>query len=101
MREAFAGHSGQVGQTGAGTSAAAGSAAGGSSVVGSSQHPGAQATTGAPVSTGAPFRWADENGIFSEKWFEKLPDELRGHASLKSIGTVQDLAKSYIHTKGM
>src|SRR5688572_27643441 len=69
---------------------------------GSSQHPGSGESRSMGSGSGeASFRWADENGTFSERWMDRLPEEIRGHASLKSIGSVQDLAKSYIHTKGM
>jgi hypothetical protein len=55
-----------------------------------------QATTTTPLPN-----WISDDGKLDPKWLEKLPEDLRGHASIQSIGTVQDLAKSYIHTKGL
>jgi hypothetical protein len=95
-RSAESGTGGSVGTGGVPVAGGAGSSAtDGSLFNGSSQHGGSRET-----GAGA-FRWADENGLFSERWTDRLPEEIRGHASLKAIGTVQDLAKSYIHTKGM
>lgn len=52
-------------------------------------------------SSGQSWTWADEGGKFSEGWLDKLPEELRGEASLKVVDSVGNLAKSYVATKKM
>jgi len=52
-------------------------------------------------STPAPWTWAKEDGSFSEGWLDKLPENLRGHSSLKVMPSLVDLAKSYVETKSM
>lgn len=47
------------------------------------------------------WNWAREDGVFHEGWAERLPENIRGHASLKVIGSLPDLAKSYVETKAM
>lgn len=56
-----------------------------------------------PGGTGTPpaFSWAKEDGTLSEGWLDKLTPELRGNPSLRVIGSVPDLAKSYVETKGL
>lgn len=48
---------------------------------------------------GTGFTWAKEDGTFSDGWIERLPQDLRGEASLKVLPGVIDLAKSYVSTK--
>ena len=58
---------------------------------------------GAPAA-GAPatsWAWAKEDGTLAEDWTSKLPDEIKGEASLGIIKTLPDLAKSYLATKKM
>ncbi len=43
----------------------------------------------------------DDTGIFSEGWQERLPGELKTHASLKVMPSIEALAKSYVETKAM
>jgi len=43
----------------------------------------------------------DEAGAFADGWSDRLPGDLRGHASLKALGSLNDLAKSYVETKAM
>lgn len=56
------------------------------------------ATTPEP---GGQWAWTQSDGGFSEGWTEHLPEQLRGHASLKTINSLPDLAKSYVETKAM
>ena len=50
----------------------------------------------------SPWSWtADEAGTFSEGWQGKLGGDLKDHPSLAPIGSLEDLAKSYVHTKQM
>ncbi len=59
-------------------------------------------TDPAPSPTPSPapaWSWADEGGKLNESWLSKLPAELQGNDSLKVIGTLPDLAKSYVETK--
>lgn len=58
-----------------------------------------QATSPATQSASAGFTWAKEDGSFSEGWIDRLPEDLRGNASLRVLGSVPDLAKSYVETK--
>lgn len=62
---------------------------------------GGQAAASAAVVTPTTFTWAKEDGSFSDGWLEKLPEDLKGNASLKSIGSLPDLAKSYVATKAL
>lgn len=66
---------------------------------------GGTAPAAAPVATGAtpqPGGWfKDDSGSFAENWHSKLPGELKDHASLKSIPSLELLAKNYVETKGM
>jgi hypothetical protein len=59
-------------------------------------------STDTPTSAEQPspgFAWAKEDGSFHEGWLEKLPEDLRGNASLRVLGSLPDLAKSYVETK--
>lgn len=56
---------------------------------------GAGAASGA-VST---WNWAKEDGTLDPGWLAKLPAEYQGAESLKVIGNIPDLAKSYVETK--
>lgn len=102
-----AGAGGQ-GAAGGGQTIFGGGGAGGSSA-GSSQHAGAagggqgggDAGAGAAAAGGQGWNWTKEDGTFSEGWFDKLPDGLKGNASLKTIHSLPDLAKAFIETKGL
>lgn len=59
---------------------------------GSSQH--SQTNGNEPA-----FTWAKEDGSLDPAWIERLSPELKGNPSLKPIGTIHDLAKSYVETK--
>jgi hypothetical protein len=61
--------------------------------------PPAPSPNAAPAPASNP--WAKEDGTFAEKWVDRLPEDLRTNPSLLSIGSVQDLAKSYALTKAM
>src|SRR6185503_523723 len=41
------------------------------------------------------------DGAFNDGWLERLPETLRGNASLKVLGSLPDLARSYVETKAM
>jgi hypothetical protein len=43
----------------------------------------------------------DDTGTFAEGWQERLPGELKTHASLKVMPSIEALAKSYVETKAM
>lgn len=84
--------------------AGGGSGGGGTLLSGGSAEGSSQQQAAAPAvgeGAAAPWSWAKEDGAFNEGWLEKLPDNLRGNASLKVIGSVSDLAKSYVETKGL
>ena len=80
-----------------GDPAAAGS---GNGAFSSSQHV-SQPSSETGSTASAPWTWAKEDGSFNDGWAERLPEQIRGHASLKVIGSLPDLAKSYIETKAM
>jgi hypothetical protein len=50
---------------------------------------------------GSGWTWAKEDGALNDGWLDRLPGDLRGHASLKVIGSLPDLAKSYVETKSL
>lgn len=54
-----------------------------------------------PGATPPAWSWAAEDGTLSEGWQDKLPDELKGNASLKTINSVPLLAKAFAETKAM
>lgn len=58
----------------------------------------AAAPAAAPVS--APS-FVNPDGSFADNWLESLPPDIRTSASLAPIKNIGDLAKSYVHTKGM
>lgn len=77
--------------------ASGGGEGGGSTTLLSGQQGGGQQQQ---QSSAAPaFAWAKEDGTLDTGWIEKLPEGLRGEASLRSISTLPDLAKSYVETK--
>lgn len=45
------------------------------------------------------FSWTSPEGALSAGWTDRLPEELRGNASLKTVTSLPDLAKSYVETK--
>ena len=98
------GSSQHAGAAGGGQTIFGGAGAGGSSA-GSSQHAGGgqggDAGAGAGAASGQGWSWAKEDGTFSDGWFDKLPDGLKGNPSLKTIQTLPDLAKAFIETKGL
>ena len=86
------GGSGGGGDGGAGGSGAAG----GATLLG-----GASGGDGGGSFTPPPVSWVKDDGSFSEGWLDRLPDDLKGHASLKVLPSLTDLAKSYVQTKSM
>lgn len=92
---------GAGGTGGGGTAAAAAPAAGGASttLLGDAAAAGGGQQQQAGGGQPGAWSWAKEDGTFSEGWLDKLPGDLNGHASLRSIGNVPDLAKSYVETK--
>lgn len=52
-----------------------------------------------PAGAAPAWAWAKEDGTFSDGWIEKLPAEMHSEASLKTIGSVGDLAKAFTATK--
>jgi hypothetical protein len=75
-----------------------GGAAGGATLLGGD---GGAAPAAGESAAPAAWTWAKEDGSFSEGWVDKLPENLRGHAALKVMPSVIDLAKSYVETKSM
>lgn len=54
------------------------------------------------ASANAPASWfKDDAGTFAEGWFDRLPGDLKGQASLKAMPSLEALAKSYVETKRM
>lgn len=47
----------------------------------------------------APTGWTNDAGAFAEGWSDRLEGDIKGHASLKALGSVGDLAKAYVETK--
>jgi hypothetical protein len=82
-------------ESGAGGASAAAPAAGGAATL----LPGSGSSSQQSEASSSSWNWAKEDGSLSDGWLEHLPDGLRGHASLKPIGSLQDLAKSYVETK--
>lgn len=70
--------------------------AGSSPAAGSSQQP--PASQSAPPSQSSQ-PWIQEDGSFAPNWIERLPEDIRGEASLRVVPSVADLAKSYVATK--
>lgn len=73
-----------------------GAAGGGTTLLG-----GASGGDGGGSSAPPPASWVKDDGSFSEGWLDRLPDDLKGHASLKVLPSLTDLAKSYVQTKSM
>ena len=101
-----AGAGGQGAGGGGQTIFASGGAGAGASGGGSSQHAGATgggqgAGDAGAAGAGQAWTWAKEDGTFAEGWHDKLPDGLKGNPSLKTIGSLPDLAKAFIETKGL
>lgn len=69
--------------------------------------PGAASSAGpvsagtAASSSGSTWTWAGQDGKFSEGWHDHLPDGLKNNPSLKTFGSLPDLAKAYVETKGL
>lgn len=53
----------------------------------------------APATTPAAWSYTKEDGTFNDGWLDKLPDDLKGNPSLKVVGSIGDLAKSFVETK--
>lgn len=85
---------------GAGDGGSGGAGSGGV-LGGSSQQSSGQQSSQQQGSIAQPWTWADEGGKFADGWIDKLPEELRGEASLKVVDSVGNLAKSYVATKKM
>lgn len=82
----------------AANSSGAGVAAGANTLLagaGAGANAGAGAGTGASATPG----FIKDDGSFSPNWLEKLPEDIRGSDSLKTIQSLPDLAKNYIETK--
>lgn len=75
--------------------------AGGSNGDGSSGGSSQQQQQSGGAGGGQAWTWAKEDGTLSEGWADKLPETLKGHASLKTIHTLPDLAKAFVETKGL
>lgn len=91
---------GEGGEGASGGAGDGGGAAGGSTLLGGAADAGG-ASGGDGTATPAAWSWAKEDGTFSEGWVDKLPENLRGHSSLKVMPSVIDLAKSYVETKSL
>jgi len=59
------------------------------------------AESAAAATAGDSWNWTSSNGSLSEGWQSKLGGELRNHPSLKTIDSLETLAKNYVHTKSM
>lgn len=94
---------GAGGQSGGGQTIFGGGSGSGSSQHGDGGAGGAGGAGGGQAGGqgGGAWSWAKEDGTFSEGWADKLPDGLKGNASLRTIGSLPDLAKAYVETKGM
>lgn len=98
------GATGGSGDAGAATGQATGTAtaANGASTSGATLLGGASTgqATGAATTQGATsFAWAKEDGALDPAWLDRLPGDLKGHAALKAIDSIPNLAKSYVETK--
>jgi hypothetical protein len=62
--------------------------------------PAATTTAAAGVPAAAPG-WVTDDGTLGEGWLAKLPEEIRANPSLKVMGSLADLAKSYVSTKAL
>lgn len=80
--------------------APAGGGGGGTLLSGAGGTPAGDQPAGAG-SGGEAWTWAAEDGTFSQGWQDRLSEDLKGNASLATIGSVGDLAKAYVATKGM
>jgi hypothetical protein len=90
------------GDTGGGSGSPGAAPAAGATLLASAPAGGDPAAGASPAGSGvaAPaFSWANADGTLDPGWLDKLDGDLKGNASLRSIGTVQDLAKSYVATK--
>jgi len=92
MRE---GEGGEGGSGGGG-----GAPAGGETLLAGAASPAAPVTPAAPAAAQPSSDWIkDASGSFSEGWVDRLEGDLKNHGSLKTIGTVADLAKAFVETK--
>ncbi len=57
----------------------------------------------APVKDGATSNgWGiNDDGTFTDEFYSKLPEDLGQHSSVKTIKSIEDLAKSYVNTKSL
>ena len=53
----------------------------------------------APVAAPAAPAWVNADGTFAQGWLDKLGPDLKGNPALATVPTLEDLAKSYVHTK--
>jgi hypothetical protein len=60
-----------------------------------------EAGAGATTTTAAAPSWVKDDGTFESSWLEKLPEDVRTSPALKSMGSLSDLAKSYVATKSL
>lgn len=56
--------------------------------------------TGSAAPPASPW-FKDESGNFADGWQARLPDGLKDHPSLRALGSMEALAKSYVETKGL
>ncbi len=65
---------------------------------------GASLLAGAPAASAAPaaaVSFVNADGTFAPNWRDSLPPEFKDNPALTTVPTLADLAKSYVHTKGM
>ena len=48
---------------------------------------------------GDPVALIDAEGNFQPNWYDQLDDDIKGEASLKEVGTLQDMAKMYVNAQ--
>ncbi len=95
------GEGGDGGAGGGGAGDGGAGAAGGATLLSGAGGSGEGQGSSAGGQASATPSWVKDDGTFSEGWLDRLPEDLRGHAALKSLPSITDLAKSYVHTKGM
>ena len=77
--------------------AGSGGGAGGATLLGGGDAGAGDSGAGGDGSSGS-WSWAGEDGKFSDGWLDRLGD-LSGNESLRPIGSIPDLARSYVETK--
>lgn len=87
--------------TGGGTGGTGGAGATGTLLSGATGGDGATTTTTTSAATGGSTWFSDDAGTFAPGWVERLPQDLRGNASLTVVPSIEALAKSYVETKSL